>query len=428
MELPSPGLNVEAAPEMPIEAAVEVASEKPEPVLAEAPSEISTPLTEAQPAEIPAIVEPAVLEEPVANEEPVSESPAPESIEFPPAGVHEVPAPVASGEMDPDAAFAWLESLAAQQGADEATLSTSKEERKIKPPTWVTEASEPSVEVSLTPQPVPELFAIEPEAPVAQEILPEVAFEPPQTPAIPAVELPQSSIEDTQPISVGEWVQEVQQPTAPEPAPEPVLASTSTPVEQEEEPLPAWLQGLDQPPAGTKQLTPPEGMEDLPDWLKGFDTQLEPASVPAPAESASVSSWLNEQDVSPQSDVTPFAPASVEQPLPLEPAYVPSAPIAAASASPEDAGLKGFVPSQNPLIVQAQSHLGSGQVDPALDLYNQVIGQGQDLHAVIQDLTTAAYRYPVDVGLWQTLGDAYKQNDQIQEALDAYTKAEDLLR
>ena len=43
--------------------------------------------------------------------------------------------------MDDDAAFAWLESLAVKQGADEALLLTP-EERLEAPPQWVTEIEE----------------------------------------------------------------------------------------------------------------------------------------------------------------------------------------------------------------------------------------------------------------------------------------------
>ena len=53
-------------------------------------------------------------------------------------------------EMDMDAAFAWLESLAVKQGADEALLLTP-EERQDTPPEWVTAAAEAA------PSGVPEL-------------------------------------------------------------------------------------------------------------------------------------------------------------------------------------------------------------------------------------------------------------------------------
>jgi cytochrome c-type biogenesis protein CcmH/NrfG len=50
------------------------------------------------------------------------------------------------------------------------------------------------------------------------------------------------------------------------------------------------------------------------------------------------------------------------------------------------------------------------------------------MEEIIFDLQEATYRHPVDVIVWQTLGDAYMRNNRLQEALDAYTKAEELLR
>ena len=47
---------------------------------------------------------------------------------------------------------------------------------------------------------------------------------------------------------------------------------------------------------------------------------------------------------------------------------------------------------------------------------------------VIRDLRDALYRYPVEVSIWQALGDAYMRANRLQDALDAYTKAEELLR
>jgi len=40
----------------------------------------------------------------------------------------------------------------------------------------------------------------------------------------------------------------------------------------------------------------------------------------------------------------------------------------------------------------------------------------------------ALYRFPVDTNLWVVLGDAHLRTDDLQDALDAYSKAEDLVR
>lgn len=77
---------------------------------------------------------------------------------------------------------------------------------------------------------------------------------------------------------------------------------------------------------------------------------------------------------------------------------------------------------------EAQTALQAGNLERALQFYNRLIQEAQHLEDVIHDLHEALYRYPIDVGLWQALGDAYVRSNRLQEALDAYTKAEELLR
>jgi cytochrome c-type biogenesis protein CcmH/NrfG len=50
------------------------------------------------------------------------------------------------------------------------------------------------------------------------------------------------------------------------------------------------------------------------------------------------------------------------------------------------------------------------------------------LDEIVDDLLKAVDRHPVEISLYQALGDAYMRKDQLQEALDAYTRAEELLR
>ena len=78
--------------------------------------------------------------------------------------------------------------------------------------------------------------------------------------------------------------------------------------------------------------------------------------------------------------------------------------------------------------MNAKSELGHGNIAAALDIYTKLIRRGKSLEDIIRDLRDALYRYPVEVPIWQTLGDAYMRANRLQEALDAYTKAEELLR
>jgi cytochrome c-type biogenesis protein CcmH/NrfG len=77
---------------------------------------------------------------------------------------------------------------------------------------------------------------------------------------------------------------------------------------------------------------------------------------------------------------------------------------------------------------QAKGELDRGDIPAALAHYSKLIKKGKHLEETIRDLTESIYRYPVEVGIWQTLGDAYMRANRLKEALEAYNKAEELIR
>jgi cytochrome c-type biogenesis protein CcmH/NrfG len=77
---------------------------------------------------------------------------------------------------------------------------------------------------------------------------------------------------------------------------------------------------------------------------------------------------------------------------------------------------------------QAKSELDRGDIPAALAHYGKLIKKGKHIEETIRDLTESIYRYPVEVGIWQTLGDAYMRANRLKEALEAYNKAEELIR
>jgi competence ComEA-like helix-hairpin-helix protein len=79
-------------------------------------------------------------------------------------------------------------------------------------------------------------------------------------------------------------------------------------------------------------------------------------------------------------------------------------------------------------LSNARQALTDGNVDEAIGIYQALMSDTDLLPEVVKDLNDALYRYPVDVSIWMTLGDAEMRSGQTQEALDAYTKAEELLR
>ncbi len=247
------------------------------------------------------------------------------------------------------------------------------------------------------------------------------------------------------------------QPPSPVPTPEPT---------EEVSDLPAWLAGLDKEPSPMgPEDTGPAASEELPAWL-----QAEAEPEPEAKEPARPTDWHPVQPKAPEAPkpAEPLKPAAEAKPTAEEPVTTPAplptakaveppvqpAPAAArpsieqAAPPPVTPPTPQPVPERVPAAVptatkpkpapaakpsalslgDAQSQLGRGNIAAALDIYGKLIRKGKALEDIIRDLRDALYRYPVEVPLWQSLGDAYMRANRLQEALDAYTKAEELLR
>ena len=87
-----------------------------------------------------------------------------------------------------------------------------------------------------------------------------------------------------------------------------------------------------------------------------------------------------------------------------------------------------MTPAFDSILGSARSELSRSNIPGALQSYEKLIKKARFLEDVIFDLREALYRYPVEVSIWQALGDAYMRANRLQDALDAYTKAEELLR
>ena len=79
-------------------------------------------------------------------------------------------------------------------------------------------------------------------------------------------------------------------------------------------------------------------------------------------------------------------------------------------------------------LAKARSLLADSEIEEALQHYAYLILKKKSLQEVVVDLTQAAHDHPMDVAVMKTLGDAYMRLDKLEEALDAYSKAEDLIR
>ena len=435
------------------------------------------------------------------------------------------PATASSGLPSPedqDAAMAWLESLAAKQGAKAEELLTRPEDRLETPPEWVRQemagkSAEPA-EIEPTALPSePEAEEVPPSA-LQESVLSRLAPQPPATPFMEEATLnwldsltAEGSVKpEAQPEAAPEVGQEqaagilsdIGEPL--EAVPEKQEPVEAMPVSQEGD-VAAWLKILDAaemtgetPPASQGQPAPSAG-EELPDWLKGL---AQPTSAAEPSKEEELPEWLRTSTEAPASVpaqtaalqeqepvegsgeaiptadenvpipaiLTPTAPEewlpaekvepatpgplsfAVEPapepvqpatkpialtPEPTPPAVEPAAPApesvqpAAEPVPPAPQPVLSPVPSQDKdaeILLNAQVALKSGKLNDAMAEFSKLIKKGRLLDEVVHDLREAVYTFPVDIILWQTLGDACNRANLLQDALDAYTKAEELLR
>jgi tetratricopeptide (TPR) repeat protein len=294
----------------------------------------------------------------------------------------------------------WLQEMAVEEAAPEAVTETLVEHAAVEEvPTWLQEAApeetvpEPLADIPVEPAAVEEIPAWMQEA-VPEEAIPEAIAEVPIEPA--AVE------------EIPAWLQE----TAPEEAiPEPLAEAPVVPAAVEE--IPTWLQEAEPEEAVLEPLAEapvePAVVEEVPAWLQemAVEESASEAITEAPAEPAMVEeipAWLQEE--------TPALPAEPE-------ITIPEAAVEPIAAIPED---------YEAVLADARRYMDSGQAPDAVDQYSRLVKKGIHLDTIIRELQDALYRFPVDIDIWQTLGDAYVRNDNLQEALDAYIKAEELLR
>ncbi len=363
-----------------------------------------------------------------------------------------------------DDAVAWLESLAAKHGAKPEELVTDPSKRSETPPEWVTQAQQVGTQPT---KPVTGALNI------GEQFFAE--FEQAAS-AEPAKEQPTE--ETLERGKIPEWLQETaEEEEAPQAQKIDWEATESSATD-----LNAWLSNLDQQPGLPFERTPtPDSImadaaarevsarreksaseTELPAWLSDFEEkrtheEAQPFAEEDAAYSEPLPDWLQAEEPEPQApaaeeeDAPPWEhrekfEASLPQPKPTQPSdWKPAAPKPEkASPSPKPAPQKPAPTKTEPKrksparsrqtngvpasLEQAKAELARGDIPAALKIYASLIKRGKHLEEIIRDLTDSLYRYPVEVSIWQTLGDAYMRANRLQEALEAYNKAEELIR
>jgi len=207
-----------------------------------------------------------------------------------------------------------------------------------------------------------------------------------------------------------------------EPVPAASVRTEAAPPVNQAGDLPDWLQGVDKKTESIEEI---EEGEDAAPWLHREKWEAEGIEQPKPT---SPSDWhpITENAGQKQSIVQPPTQTRVEveknaPQISVHSALKKKPSLAAKPRQPEAQG-------GSAVLNQAKGELDRGDIPAALDHYGKLIKKGKQLDETIRDLTDSLYRYPVEVSIWQTLGDAYMRANRLKEALESYNKAEELIR
>ena len=317
--------------------------------------------------------------------------------------------PIAEGVVLPeeDEAFAWLESLAARQGAEEALL-LAPEERLETPPEWViqevaeAEEAQPVEKFDETELPtwLQEEPALEPE--VAEAVKPDEA--------------------------VPDWLKE------------PAAISEEMPKDQELPPLapelPTWLAGVEdtQKEADTAAWTPTEesfaaGEPEENLEIREEHSETVEETVPVPTLDLNQAGLIDlerlpgvgftrarpsldyRQQNGPFQEIEELLLVSGVTPdllLDLKQVLTVGGTLVSAAVEPpaEDHQI---------LLMQARNALVQGDIPLAVSRYGILIEKQVLLQDVITDMNEALYRFPIDVSIWEASGDAQLRAGHLQE-------------
>jgi tetratricopeptide (TPR) repeat protein len=226
--------------------------------------------------------------------------------------------------------------------------------------------------------------------------------------AAPSKELPKEELPD--------WLKEPEKPTVPEKATEESAIPEIAP--KADERIPGWL-GQAARPAEMEAETipapsiPPE--QEMPAWVDETTPVIKPPAPTTPGE------WISAE----------------EKPVPIPEPEEPPKPAPLPVDTPLQrqilggTGMLSRIPPEDKdaeFLSAAQTALDARDIKKSMQEYAKLIKKNRLLDEVIHDLREAIYRFPVDISIWQTLGDASMRANRLQDALDAYTKAEELLR
>ena len=116
-----------------------------------------------------------------------------------------------------------------------------------------------------------------------------------------------------------------------------------------------------------------------------------------------------------------------EVPAEEEPIVTPAPKIKPKPPKRKPPKTPATVENYEEMLVTARAKVNDRLIDEAIELYSALVKKKKFLDEAIEDLQKAALDHPLEIAIQKTLGEAFMKKDMLDEALEAYSKAEDLL-
>lgn len=279
------------------------------------------------------------------------------------------------------AALAWMESLAAKHGAEENTLYTKPEDREKEPPDWI------------------KAFQDDAERDNDQEKVSETS-------------LPDDILSDLD--MTPSWLQELHLETSGhDEVPDEMIKGLKEffdPSDEKE----IFLE--DESEISESLSVELQISEEVVEKAESVEELAEPEII-LESEMMETETYINESEekLSASQELESFTDLQES----MKPEEFISEPIEVETNA---------IPELSVDLAEAKLALSKGNIEDAVSIFSEHIKSKSSLDEIISELKNSLdHYYPIDISLWQTLGDAYFKKNQLKNALAAYSKAEELL-
>lgn len=324
---------------------------------------------------------------------------------------------------DPDEAMAWLERLAARQGASLDELpSLSDIDEDVETPDWLAE------ELAAAEGDEDEAVYLEAAGEIDETLYEDAGLAEPDE---LETELVDEVDQGAMPVDEAEGELQEAADEGGERPEDDALPDLAFGEESLEEDLPDWLDLEDEDVVDEFDWEEPAF--DTSDWLRDEEPSLdvEPADVLSePEEAFEPEAELDAEEVEALEAEAGMVAEEMELPgdSPEADTMEPVAPLEEIDVPEDETAAERAEAAQHLEPQDARQVLEAGNVDAAVDAYHQLLeSRGVNVSTVIEDLEQATESFEDNPRLMQLLGDAYNQNGQLQKALDAYRKALEML-